>query len=216
MTGIHKQYRNRCTDAFRKAKLEFFHRQRFALTTETDGSQRWWRLAKQLAHLDNPRNPIPDLSTDDNTLVSTDDKKAELLATFFASQCTNNDPSAELDLSGAPFPLPENHPRFEFHPLTPKDILCKLRSLPLLKATADPILTNRTLRECAACFSPSLTYLFNLSLSTNSFPSDWKQAVVTPMFKKRGEVSNPSNYRPVSLLHAVGKLLDSLVTERLL
>ena len=206
--------RNKCTQAFRKAKTQYFSRKRLALANEADGSRRWWCLAKELARIQIPKEPIPDLISDGGTTASADKGKAELLAAFFASQSTDKNPSA--DLCGAPFPLPENHPAFDFRPLTNKDILYKLRALPSSKTTADPILTNRTLRECADCLSPSLTYLFNLSLSTNSFPSEWKQAVVTPIFKKRGEASNPSNYRPVSLLHAVGKVLDSLVTERLL
>ena len=40
--------------------------------------------------------------------------------------------------------------------------------------------------------------------------------MVTLLYKQRGSKNDPSNYRPVSLLHAVGKLLDSIVTDRLL
>ena len=43
--------------------------------------------------------------------------------------------------------------------------------------------------------------------------TDWKHAVVTPLFKHRGAANNPSNYRPVSLLHAVGKVLDNIQSE---
>ena len=75
--------------------------------------------------------------------------------------------------------------------------------------------SNRVLRETAYLITPSLTYLFNLSLKTCTFPDEWKSAVVCPIFKNRGSRNNPSNYRPVSLLSAVGKTMDALQSRSL-
>ena len=61
----------------------------------------------------------------------------------------------------------------------------------------------------------SLTHIYNLSLTTATFPSDWKRAIVCPIFKNRGEKSDPSNYRPISLLPAVGKVFDKLQSRSL-
>jgi hypothetical protein len=48
------------------------------------------------------------------------------------------------------------------------------------------------------------------SLHQNIFPTDWKLAHVIPLFKA-GNKSFPSNYRPVSLLSCVSKLLEKIV-----
>ena len=77
-------------------------------------------------------------------------------------------------------------------------------------------MTNRVLRECASSITESVTYLFNLSVSTGTFPSAWKNAIVIPVFKRRGRDSDPSNYRPVSLLPPLGKVLDAIQSEHLL
>ena len=77
-------------------------------------------------------------------------------------------------------------------------------------------MTNRVLRECASSITESVTYLFNLSVSTGTFPSAWKNAIVIPIFKRRGRDSDPSNYRPVSLLPPLGKVLDAIQSEHLL
>ena len=42
------------------------------------------------------------------------------------------------------------------------------------------------------------------------FPAEWKHAVVVPIFKQRGSRSDPSNHRPVSLLHPIGKVFDAI------
>jgi hypothetical protein len=59
-----------------------------------------------------------------------------------------------------------------------------------------------------------LVYIFNLSLSTGDFPSELKSAVVTPLFKKKDE-SQPTNYRPISLLSIFSKLLEKIVKIRM-
>ena len=90
------------------------------------------------------------------------------------------------------------------------------KHLPATKSTAHPLLTNLVLRECASVITPSVTHLFNLSVSTGVFPALWKQATVIPLFKNRGKPHEPSNYRPVPLLPALGKALDKIQSHRLL
>jgi len=59
-----------------------------------------------------------------------------------------------------------------------------------------------------------LVYIFNLSLTSGCFPQSLKAAKVIPLYKK-GERSNPSNYRPISLLSIFDKLLEKLMYKRL-
>uniref|UniRef100_A0A8C5Q2R3 Reverse transcriptase domain-containing protein n=1 Tax=Leptobrachium leishanense TaxID=445787 RepID=A0A8C5Q2R3_9ANUR len=62
----------------------------------------------------------------------------------------------------------------------------------------------------------SHTHLQPISLSTGSFPSAFKHALVTPLLKKPSlDPNSPSNYRPVSLLPFTSKLLEKLVFNRL-
>ena len=58
--------------------------------------------------------------------------------------------------------------------------------------------------------SSPLCDLFNYSLSTGHFSEARKQANITPIYKK-DDPSDPSNYRPISLFSAVGKVLEKLV-----
>ena len=49
---------------------------------------------------------------------------------------------------------------------------------------------------------------------TGKVPDIWKQANITPIFKKN-DVSDPIKYRPTSLLSSVGKVLEKLVHKRI-
>ena len=54
-----------------------------------------------------------------------------------------------------------------------------------------------------------LAKLFSLSLSTRKFPKMWKIASVVPIPKSKNK-NDPSNYRPMSLLSVVSKLLEKI------
>ncbi len=59
-----------------------------------------------------------------------------------------------------------------------------------------------------------LTYLFNLSLSTNEIPSIWKTAYVRTLFKE-GDPTVLYKYMPISKLSILSNVLESLVKDQL-
>ena len=62
--------------------------------------------------------------------------------------------------------------------------------------------------------SKPLCILMNRSFSEGIFPDTWKLANVIPILKK-GNKSQPSNYRPVTFLSCIGKLQESIVLKKL-
>jgi hypothetical protein len=64
--------------------------------------------------------------------------------------------------------------------------------------------------------SSPITSLINLSLETGEFPSSLKKAVVVPITKDRkGDVNQLKNYRPVSLLNFMSKVIERVVVNQL-
>ncbi len=57
-----------------------------------------------------------------------------------------------------------------------------------------------------------LTRIINSSISIGEFPSMWKEALVTPILKK-GDPTKKENYRPVSCLSVVSKVLEKIVCD---
>ena len=70
------------------------------------------------------------------------------------------------------------------------------------------------LRETKYTICKPLTVLFNKSLAENIYPSDWKLAHVMPLFKK-SDKHLPSNYRPVSLISCVEKVMERIIHKHI-
>ena len=102
---------------------------------------------------------------------------------------------------------------FKFKPIKDADVEKTLDRLDANKSCGSDM-EAKFLKIGAHVSAPSLTAIFNASLKTSIFPDDWKTAVVTPVFKK-GDRSEASNYRPISLLPCVSKGLEELVFKQL-
>jgi hypothetical protein len=70
------------------------------------------------------------------------------------------------------------------------------------------------LKNCAFSLTFPLTVLFNISLQSGTFPSEWKISYVTPIFKT-GSKNMAKNYRPICRNCTIAQLLDSIVTKQL-
>jgi hypothetical protein len=96
-----------------------------------------------------------------------------------------------------------------------KGILKLLRDLKPNKATGPDSIPARLLKTGAEELSPVLTKLFQLSLDQGHVPKEWKEAWVTPIFKK-GDKHQPANYRPVSLTSIVCKVLEHVIHSNIM
>jgi len=60
-----------------------------------------------------------------------------------------------------------------------------------------------------------LAHLFQQSLNCGVVPNDWKQAYVTPIYKK-GDKASPINYRPISLTSVVCKTMEHILVSNIM
>ena len=89
-----------------------------------------------------------------------------------------------------------------------------LANLNVTKATGCDKLSAKFLKDSAPEIATPFTYLINLSLKSSTVPNDFKIARVVPLFKK-GNRNNEGNYRPVSILPVVSKILERVVYDQI-
>ena len=82
------------------------------------------------------------------------------------------------------------------------------------KATGLDGIPARLLKDAANEISRPVAYLINLTISTCMIPSEWKAAKVTPIYKS-GDKSDPSNYRPISVLPLISKVMERAIQSQL-
>ena len=128
---------------------------------------------------------------------------AEMFNSYFASVFTSDDLPVTTDKSSTDAQMTELI-------LSKLEVEHALRSLDSNKATGPDEIPARLLKVTAPIIAPSLCKLFNKSLRLGSVPEEWKLANVVPVHKK-GDKGQTENYRPISLLSIVSKVLERIV-----
>ena len=88
-----------------------------------------------------------------------------------------------------------------------------LSNLNVNKSTGLDNIGPRILKLSANVLAPSLLYIVNKSLITGEFPCSRKEAKVKPLFKS-GTKDDKNNYRPISILPTVSKLIEKWVENK--
>ena len=99
--------------------------------------------------------------------------------------------------------------------ITPEGVCKLLTGLNPAKAAGPDGLPPRVLKELAPEIAPILAKIFQLSLDSGTVPSNWKEALVSPVFKK-GERYDPINYRPISLTSIPCKLMEHIIVSNMM
>ena len=90
-----------------------------------------------------------------------------------------------------------------------------LSTLDPYKAMGIDQISPRLLKSCAVSLCGPLTLLFQKCITLGCIPDEWKQHVITPLFKRKGDPTNATNYRPISLLCSVSKVLERLIFNQI-
>ena len=134
-------------------------------------------------------------------------QKAELLNKYFCSVFLSATPDVNIDPTN-------NSPRTDMEisqiQVSVDDVTNHLNGLDTSKACGPDGISARLLKECSQQIAPSLCGIFNQSLSSGQIPTEWKSADITPIHKKDSK-EPAENYRPISLLPIVSKVLERCV-----
>jgi hypothetical protein len=87
--------------------------------------------------------------------------------------------------------------------------------MPVNKATGPDGVGIRLLKLAAPIISESLSRIINHCITTGKFPTKWKEASITPIYKGKGCKSEAFNFRPISVLPILSKVFERHIATSL-
>ena len=206
---VHREiYRQQCVVVSRmlyRAKQEYISKK----LCECEGNQsELFKITRSLFGSSAPSLPSHNSSED----------LAQTFSDFFSSKVMKIREAIHQDSSISPLrdesPF-TGEPLSTFIPATEQEVLKLLSKAPDKYCDLDPIPTW-IVKQCAPQLIPLITAIVNQSLETSFVPPAFKKAVIKPLLKKHGlDKEVMKNYRPVSNLPFISKLLEKAVASRL-
>ena len=172
----------------------------------------YWKTLKDLMNDFKSADSIPVLSRNINGIDEyyfTNQEKANCLNEYFTSVSNLDDSNTNLPPFESKVDMSLEHIQTE-----EQEIEKNIEILDAKKAVGPDLISHKVLKGVKYSISKPLSRLFNKSLRESIFPQSWKSALVLPLFKK-GEKNSPSNYRPISLLSCIGKLMEGCVYKHM-
>ena len=99
--------------------------------------------------------------------------------------------------------------------LTDKEVKDTIHDLKTNKAHGLDLVVNEFFKTAPDSLINVFTKIFNLILETGIIPSAWALGTIRPIYKNKGNKSNPNNYRGITILSCFGKLFTCLLNRRL-
>ena len=151
---------------------------------------------------------LPPLIDQDNSTLSIDAEKADLLNKTFHKNFTIDDNSSFS-------------PLFKPSSLMPELVIKQSDILKVVTSTKDKLsLTPENIppyfikRVIYSILDP-LSIIFNNCYVYNFVPKQWKESIITPIFKK-GDRRLPSNYRPIAQTSSFCRILEAIISDNIL
>ena len=174
-------------------------------------SRKKWRVLKDELKLTEKKEVISSIRINDTTI----NEKSGIAKAFkdhFETCATNL--ASEIQTNGDCEILFDQQQDWGFRPITLTELIKIIDSLLPKSSCGFDLLTNRMLKKEKLRMSILLIDLINETIMSNTFPDVLKIAKVIPLFKK-GDPTNLSNYRPISLLPVMSKVLEKVINKQI-
>ena len=211
-TFTYKQYKNKLNYLLRK--LERDHIQNL-LTLHKNNMKKTWKILKDIINKNRSVTPPQEYFDINGNKVF--DRK--LIANSFNSYYTSIGPDLckalpKCDIDPSSYLKDRNLNSMFIMPTDEYEIKKIIGNLKISAAGWDE-LSAKIIKECRNDILYPLAHVFNRSLTQGVFPSELKIAKVIPLYKGDSKCLL-SNYRPVSILPVMSKILERLMYNRLL
>jgi hypothetical protein len=177
--------------------------------TESSNAKQWHKYCKQLYRGSAVKEAIPIMTVGTESYITAKDKATILNQTFIAKSRASSRPRFPSLKKRTDSTLAD----ILFNEYRVKKIL---QDLNINKASGPDGIQPSTLKNCSDSLHVPLAILFTKSFTEGVVPTEWKLAAVVPVYKNKGQRTDPNQYRPISLTSCVGKIMEKIINDALL
>ena len=204
-------YKNTLTKIIRLEKRKYFVDR---LELYKHDMQNTWKIIKQAMNIVKNKCDITKINVD-NEIVEDPNVIPNIFNKYFSSVGDNLARDIPpTDKHFVDFLGPANPNSIFFTPIHKFEILDIVSNLNDKKSSGCDGINNCILKGIIPYIVDPLVHIFNLSLLNGEVPDTMKIAKVIPLFKK-GDKLDITNYRPISLLPSISKILEKIICIRL-
>ena len=208
----YKLYRNMLATLLKRSKRTYFSS---FFQNHVNDLKNTWKGIKRIISLKDSRSTVPSTNIKDNISLINPKDIADAFNNYFSNVATGITSSINYSRNKFFDFLPQiNINSFFINPTDKTEIKNIILSLDSLRSIGLNSIPTEILKLLSNGISTQFAELFNLSFSEGVFPSILKTCKVIPIYKKDSQL-NCSNYRPISLLSNIGKILERIVYYRL-
>ena len=206
----YRKIRNSVNSLVRKAKRRYY-RNVFDGGI-SDMRKTWKNIHKIVSSNVSKRNEVLSLNKE-GRIISSPDEVAQYFNEHFCSIAHRIDNDLPLSVDDPLSYVRRIDHSFSFDPVTENEISDTFLSLRNTKYGLDSVPVV-LVRKCHLILGPPFSLIVNKSFAAGIFPSEFKNAVIVPVFKK-GDKLDINNYRPISILPLFSKVIERCVARRL-
>jgi len=172
--------------------------------------------------LGNGQEAVPALKALDGSLISNPFDKANAIAKVYSEIHTQNRDMGDQDFDLVVTSQVNSFsqtitPNMFKHRLTDADEIRQvLKTIKSKKSNGPDGIPNTVLKKLPRSAHDFLAKLINCILTMGYYPNSWKEAHVIPILKPGKPANEANNYRPISLLNNLSKVLEKILHARIL
>jgi len=211
-TQKYRKYRNLFNTLIRLSKKMYFGSN---LNLHRKNPKKTWDLLKEAANLSKSTDGVEKIISN-NITITDPGQIAEKFNDFFVKVGTSISNSISKT-EAKPEDFMPNLPdlqNLEFEHITPTHICDIIKSLQAKNSMDSDGISSNLLKKVSLEISIPLSHIFNLSIEHGTFPSKLKKSRTVPIFKS-GDPTTCDNYRPISLLSQISKILEKIIGVQL-
>ena len=124
-----------------------------------------------------------------------------------------NSTFTELKKNGELFKKTDTY--FSFQPTTETIVKKLILNLDAASGAGISGISSKVLKGINKTLVSPLTKIINNCILTNKIPTEWKTAVVTPLYKRKGLMTDINNYRGISVLPPIAKIFEKILAAQI-